>query len=72
MRIGQIIADYRFTNRKGIREQAAEIGISPATLSRIENGKSCDGESMAKLILWLISDPDPAAQGKRVKPTAKE
>ncbi len=39
----------------GIREAAAELGISPATLSRIERGESMDGATLAKILHWLLS-----------------
>jgi len=41
----------------GIREAAKLIGISPATLSRIENGKIPDLDTFAKLCKWLEIDP---------------
>jgi len=39
-----------------IRETAKEIGISSATLSRIENGKLPDLETFSKLCQWLKVD----------------
>lgn len=42
---------------KGIREAAREIGVSPATLSRIENGKIPDLETFGKICEWLHEDP---------------
>jgi len=40
----------------GIRETAKEIGISTATLSRIENGKLPDLGTFSKLCRWLGVD----------------
>jgi transcriptional regulator with XRE-family HTH domain len=40
----------------GVRLTAAEIGISPSTLSRIENGHLPDLETFKKLCLWLGVD----------------
>lgn len=42
---------------KGVREVAKEVGISPATLSRVENGKIPDLETFGKLCSWLGDDP---------------
>ncbi len=42
---------------KGIREAAKEIGISPATLSRVENKKIPDLETFGKICKWLGDDP---------------
>jgi transcriptional regulator with XRE-family HTH domain len=42
---------------KGLRIAAQEIGISPATLSRVENGKVPDLETFGKICRWLGEDP---------------
>ncbi len=41
----------------GIRAAAGEIGISPATLSRIENGSLPDLDTLQKACRWLGVDP---------------
>lgn len=46
------------TNRLGMRVCADEIGISPATLSRIERGKLPDILTFAKLCKWLCANPN--------------
>lgn len=42
---------------KGVREIAREIGISPATLSRVERGHLPDLETFKKICKWLGVDP---------------
>lgn len=42
---------------KGIREAAKEIGISPATLSRVENGKIPDLETFGLICAWTGDSP---------------
>ena len=42
---------------RGLREIAAEIGISAATLSRVEAGKQPDLDSFRKICEWLGEDP---------------
>lgn len=42
---------------KGIREAAREVGVSPATLSRVENGKVPDLATFSKVCKWLNEDP---------------
>ena len=59
MKLGALIADYRYANNLGVREVAKEIGTSPATLSRIENGKPFDSDTMAKIMLWLFTGATP-------------
>ncbi len=52
--LGAMVKQKRGT--RGIREVAKEIGISTATLSRIENGKLPDLETFSKACLWLGVD----------------
>jgi transcriptional regulator with XRE-family HTH domain len=42
---------------RGIREVAAEIGVSAATLSRVERGYMPDLETFGKICRWLKVDP---------------
>ncbi|MEZ4650946.1 MAG: helix-turn-helix transcriptional regulator [Candidatus Eisenbacteria bacterium] len=42
---------------RGLRDVAKEIGISPATLMRVENGRVPDLATFAKLCQWLGVDP---------------
>jgi transcriptional regulator with XRE-family HTH domain len=42
---------------KGVREAALEVGVSPATLSRVENRKVPDLETFGKICRWLGEDP---------------
>jgi len=53
--IGPLLREKR--GDQGIREIAKEIGISPATLSRIERGKVPDLETFSKICRWLKADP---------------
>jgi transcriptional regulator with XRE-family HTH domain len=41
----------------GIRAAAEEVGVSPATLSRVENGGIPDLETFANICRWLGEDP---------------
>lgn len=42
---------------KGIREAANEVGVSSATLSRVENGNIPDLATFSKICKWLNEDP---------------
>ena len=42
---------------RGIRVIAEQIGISPATLSRVERGNLPDLETFKKICAWLKVDP---------------
>lgn len=54
-RIGPLLRERR--GKVGLRETALQIGISPATLSRIEGGKLPDLETFSKICRWLQIDP---------------
>jgi transcriptional regulator with XRE-family HTH domain len=41
----------------GVRAAAAEVGISSATFSRVENGQMPDLETFDKVCEWLHVDP---------------
>ena len=41
----------------GVRTAAREAGVSPATLSRVENGHTPDMETFERLCAWIGADP---------------
>ena len=55
LRIGKLLMERRGT--RGIREVAGEIGVSAATLSRVERGKLPDLLTFQKICKWLRIDP---------------
>lgn len=54
MIIGEMIKTHRLQDGFGTREYAKMIGVSHATLNRIENGYKVDGTTMLKLIQWVF------------------
>jgi transcriptional regulator with XRE-family HTH domain len=50
---GRIIKSVRVLRAHGIREASKKAGISPATLSRIENGKEPDVNSLFAIAKYL-------------------
>lgn len=54
--LGDLMAKRRGT--RGVRAAAAEVGISSATFSRIENGHMPDLATFAKICAWLDRDPN--------------
>ncbi len=57
MRLATVLREYRWATKKGVRELAAEIGMSYTTLSRIENHKGDpDGTSLSKILVWLLGE----------------
>src|ERR1700726_4981539 len=55
LRLGAMLRDRR--GGKGIREVAQEIGISPATLTRVEGGRLPDIATFQKMCSWLRANP---------------
>lgn len=53
---GQLIVEKR--GSKGVRAAATEIGISAATLSRVENGFLPDLQNFRLICRWLGIDPN--------------
>ena len=53
--MGALLLERR--GARGVRETAKEIGVSAATLSRIENGKQPDLTTFEKICKWLDLDP---------------
>ena len=52
--LGHLLAKRR--GNMGVRAAAKEIGISPTTLSRIENGHVPDIGTLEKVCAWLEED----------------
>lgn len=55
LRLGNLLRERR--GGRGVRDVATEIGVSPATLSRVEGGKLPDLLTFRKLCTWLKVDP---------------
>jgi transcriptional regulator with XRE-family HTH domain len=56
MRLGMVLKSWRKQHKLGVREAADLIGISAATLNRIERTEECSGRILAKLLRWLLED----------------
>lgn len=53
--LGGLVRDKR--GQQKLRETALQVGIGPATLMRIENGRTPDVETFGKICRWLEIDP---------------
>ena len=52
--LGQMLVMYRAARGLTVLVLAAEVGISAATLSRIERGGLCDPSTLLRLLAWLF------------------
>jgi transcriptional regulator with XRE-family HTH domain len=50
---------------RGLRTTAQEIGVSAATLSRVEQGKAPDLDTLTALCRWLETSPNSFLVGER-------
>lgn len=66
MKIGKLLVMYRAMQSLGTRGLAEEIGVSAATINRLEKGKEIEGKTMIKIVTWLFLDEERAVM------TAKE
>jgi transcriptional regulator with XRE-family HTH domain len=55
---------------RGVREVARDIGISPATYSRVENNNLPDLETFTKLCEWVGIDPNEVLGVKSASDTS--
>ena len=52
--LAQVLKHYRWACKIGVRELGNDIGVPAATISRIENGEMPDGNTLRKILLWLL------------------
>lgn len=52
--LARLLKLHRSVSDQGVRELAPEIGISIATLSRIERGHALDADTFMKVLQWLM------------------
>lgn len=53
MKLGEVLKQYRWAAKLGVRELAAEIGCHHSTLFRCENGETPSGATLSKILCWL-------------------
>lgn len=56
MKLGEVLRKWRIMSERDLRSVGAEIGISAATLMRLEQGRDPDGKTLAKVLAWLTKD----------------
>lgn len=69
--LGRRAAAKRAESGQGVRAASAAIGISPATLSRVESGRLPDLETFRLICHWLEIDPGEVL-GSRTSAAASE
>lgn len=62
--IGRLLQLYRVTQNITMREMGEILGISAATISRIEHGREIDSQTMIKIMNWLFTGRKPLQEIK--------
>jgi transcriptional regulator with XRE-family HTH domain len=68
--LGRLVVQKR--GSRGVRAAAAEVEISSATLSRVENGHMPDLATFAKICRWLDKDPREFLGFEATEPASQE
>ena len=55
MRLGEVLKRYRQFRDLGVREMGKEIGLSAATMCRVERGHECDARTLLRIMNWMLS-----------------
>ena len=56
LRLCEVLRQYRWATKQGLRPLAKEIGFSAPTLNRIERGDMLGGDSLIKILRWLLEE----------------
>lgn len=54
-RFDRVLRCWRVMEELTIRQAAKQIGISAATLMRIEHGRNFDAATLAKILQWMMT-----------------
>ena len=58
MRLGRVLDRWRRAEGWSQTLLAKEIGVSKATMGRIERGRNMDGETLMKVLRWITGEND--------------
>ena len=56
LRISALVKDYRIRRGLSVKEMGRRLGVSAATVSRLENGKEVSGVTVIALMKWSLTD----------------
>ena len=55
LRLAHVLKTYRWAEKLTVRQMAAQLGVSAATLNRFEDGRGeLSGECLSKVLRWLL------------------
>lgn len=56
--LSEVLRQWRWAARTDLKTAAAEIGISDSTLASFERGNSVSGDTLIRILAWLLAPPD--------------
>lgn len=65
LNLSKVLSSWRWAEKITTRQAAKIFGTSAATISRIERGENCDGETLGKILKWLLSKETPPTKGAK-------
>ena len=63
--LGEVLSSWRWAKRLSISDAAAMLGVTRNTFNRLERGENCDGETLAKVLRWLMEPGTVAAEQEK-------
>lgn len=61
MRLGMLVKAYRQLRDLTATQMAAEIGVTPGVILRLERGDEIRSPALAAVLGWLLSEPKAVA-----------
>ena len=58
MNLSRLLRQWRYAERLDLKDAARLIGINPSTLSRFERGQIPGGDTLAKIVTWLLKSEE--------------
>jgi hypothetical protein len=56
MRLSQLLDVWMSSHKITVRGMAREIGLDHAVLHRFRHGEDCSNQTMAKILIWTLSN----------------
>lgn len=57
VKLGEVLRKWRLMCEYDLRYAGHQMGLSAATLLRVEQGRDCDSRTLAKILAFLLSAP---------------
>lgn len=65
--LGRVLQRWRVNEGVTLRQAAKSVGISAATWMRLEHGHKPEGDTLVKLLVWLMRPTFPPAREMAIR-----